>query len=33
MYGKKMRITAKKELKEKELCIAGYELFLEKGIE
>ena len=28
-----MRITAKKELKERELCIAGYELFLQKGIE
>lgn len=33
MYGKKMKITAKKELKEKELYMAGYELFLEKGIE
>lgn len=31
--GKKMSITAKKELKEKELYIAGYELFLKKGIE
>lgn len=31
--GMKMSITAKKELKEKELYIAGYELFLKKGIE
>lgn len=31
--GKKMSITAKKKLKEKELYTAGYELFLEKGIE
>lgn len=31
--GKKMSITAKKKLKEKELYIAGYELFLKKGIE
>lgn len=31
--GKKMSITAKKKLKENELFIAGYELFLMKGIE
>ena len=31
--GKKMSITAKKQLKKKELYAAGYELFLEKGIE
>lgn len=33
MDGKKMSITAKKQLKKKELYAAGYELFLEKGIE
>ena len=31
--GKKMSITAKKKLKEKELYTAGYELFLKNGIE